>query len=296
MNFKKYINSLPSLAGQNIVITGTTSGLGFALSELVLRQGGFLIMANRASSRASAAQEKLSAKYGKDKVITITYDQSDTRTFTAFVKALIDLKLEVNAFIFNAGVYLPDDSLRTDKDLKLTFGVNYFGNYALTEELYEKGLIKHSTRLVYTTSIAAKKEIKPQFVHHMFNNTLQKGHLEYKYAKTALNIFAKELMNTKENNVYLYHPGVTGTNIVRFRIKFIEKLARFFMKLLFPPTNKAALGALFALTTENDGKNQIIVPRGAFNIIGYPKFKALKIKNSAASEALLKLSKEKRAS
>lgn len=293
MNFKKYVNSLPSLAGQNVVITGTTSGLGFALSELVLAKGGRLIMANRASSRALAAQQHLSDKYGEQNVTTLTYDQSDTRTFSAFINALKDLKVAINAFVFNAGVYLPDETLRTDKDLMLTFGVNYFGNYALTEKLYESGLIERSTRLIYTTSIAASKKIKTKCVDYMFNNTVPKRHLEYKYAKTALNIYAKNLMDTKDNNVYLYHPGVTGTNIVRFRGKIIRKLARFFMKLIFPPTHKAALGAMVALTTDNDGKNQIIVPRGAFNIVGYPKFKALKTKNSAASEALLKLSKEK---
>lgn len=293
MNFKKYVNSLPSLKGQKIVITGTTSGLGFALSELVLIKGGDLIMANRASSRATKAQAYLSEKYGAQKVQTITYDQSDTTTFAAFINELKNLKGEINAFVFNAGVYLPDEALRTDKDLMLTFGVNYFGNYALTEKLYESGLVKKSTRLIYTTSIAANKKLSTKCVNHLFNNTVPKRHREYKYSKTALNIYASNLMNTKENNVYLYHPGVTGTNIVRFRGKLIRRLARFFMKLIFPPTNKAALGAMLALTTEDGGKNHIIVPRGAFNIVGYPKFKELKIKNSAASATLLELSKEK---
>lgn len=292
MNLKKYINRLPSLEGQNIVITGTTSGLGLALSELVLQKGGNLIIANRKSVRVEEALARLNELYPNAKITSLYYDQSNTATFTGLINALKALKQEINGFVFNAGVYLPDVNLRTDKGLALTFGINYFGNYYLTEQLFSSQAINNATKLVYTTSIAASKTISEESINHLFNNTVKKRHAEYKLSKTALNIYVKTLMESKENNVYLYHPGVTGTNIVRFKLKFIRNLARFAMNLIFPSPKKAALGALYALTTTESGKNKIIAPRGAFNIVGYPKLSPLVIKKGAAVDALITASKK----
>ncbi len=292
MSIKKYLETVPNLHNHNIVVTGTTSGLGFALSELLLQKGAHVIMANRQSERVTHALKTLRSKYENAKISSLYFDQCDKVAIARFVEQLKALNLKIDAIIFNAGVYMPHEGLQTSTGLCLTFGVNYFGNYYLTTELFKKGVVNKATRLIYTTSIAAAKSINEKRLHNLFNNAKMPRHRQYKYSKTALNIYVQHLMAQNTHKIYLYHPGVSSTNIVRFKSRSFTFVAKLFMKLMFPNATKAALGALYALTTQEDMTNKIIAPRGLFSISGLPKPQQLKIKSSSAKAELLALSEQ----
>lgn len=293
MNLKKYLTKVPPLTNKTIVITGTTSGLGFALTELLLAKGAHVVLANRPSSRVVAMLTLLREKHKECMITTLNFDQSDTVMIDQFVAELKSLNLRLDGFVFNAGVYLPAEHLQTNKGLPLTFGVNYFGNYYLTKKLQENGIVTNNTRLVYTTSIAAAKALRESDVHKLFTDGNFPRHKQYQLAKTALNIYVSALMEEADGNVYLYHPGVSSTNIVRFKMRTFTAFAKFVMKVIFPNAHKAALGALLALTTPEKGTNKIIAPGGFLNISGKPKLKHLHIQKNASAELLFALTEEK---
>ncbi len=250
-------------------------------------------MANRPSSRVETMLTALRIKYPYSKITTIDFDQSDTAMIDQFVDELKTLNLAIDGFVFNAGVYMPPEHLCTNKALPLTFGVNYFGNYYLTKRLQQYNVVTNTTRLVYTTSIAALNKLSENDVNKLFTYGNFPRHKQYQLAKTALNIYVSALMEKAEGNVYLYHPGVSSTNIVRFKLRAFTAVAKFVMKMIFPNAHKAALGALFALTTTEKGTNKIIAPGGFLNISGKPKLKPLNIQKNASTDLLFALSEEK---
>ena len=54
-HFDDLFNSLPSLEGKTIIITGTTSGTGFVAANACGKLGAKLLLLNRPSARADAA-------------------------------------------------------------------------------------------------------------------------------------------------------------------------------------------------------------------------------------------------
>jgi NAD(P)-dependent dehydrogenase (short-subunit alcohol dehydrogenase family) len=53
-HFQVYADSLPAMNGQLVVITGTTSGIGFVVARTLACRGANVIMLNRPSERALA--------------------------------------------------------------------------------------------------------------------------------------------------------------------------------------------------------------------------------------------------
>lgn len=278
MHTAKYIAKMPSLKGKTYIITGANSGLGFALASLLLEKEAHVIMANRNKERSMRAHAKLLEMWPNAILSEYYYDQADTASILAFVQALKDHEVHFDGIVFNAGIYLPARGLKTSNNMARTFGVNYYGNYVLTKALSEKGLINKKTRLVYTTSLAAYKTLDGKMLDRLISGEDITRHRQYKGAKAALDTFALGLM-LKSNiipfavpgKVYLYHPGVSDTNITRFKFKPFNILVHTFMRIVFHTPKKAVLGALLALTTSEDLNGKKIVPSGPFETRGVPK-------------------------
>lgn len=282
MRTAKYEKKSPSLKGKTFIITGANSGLGFALASLLLEKEAHVIMANRHKERSMRAHAKLLEMWPNARLSEYYYDQSNSESILNFVKALKDDEVYFDGIVFNAGIYIPPRGLKTSNNMGWTFGVNYYGNYLLTKALNDAGLINKKTRLVYTTSPAAYKVIDGPLLDRLLSGEDITRHRQYKGSKAALDIFVLGLM-LKSNiipfivpgKVYLYHPGVSDTNITRFKFKPFNWLVHTFMRIVFHSPKKAVLGALLALTTNDDLSGKAIVPSGPFETRGVPKTKKI---------------------
>lgn len=67
---------------KTVLITGATSGIGRALAESVIENGGFVIAAGRRKVRLDALVEQ----YGQDKVVAEVVDLSDLSALPAWTK------------------------------------------------------------------------------------------------------------------------------------------------------------------------------------------------------------------
>ena len=57
--FQTYVDSLPSMQGKVVVITGATSGIGLVAARALVAAGARVLMLNRPSQRADAALKQV---------------------------------------------------------------------------------------------------------------------------------------------------------------------------------------------------------------------------------------------
>lgn len=282
MRTHEYLKKIPNLKGQTFIVTGANSGLGFALSEHLIAKEAHVIMANRNEDKTKQAISKLLKKYPNAAISFFYFDQSDSSAIDHFVQRLEEGYRQIDGIVFNAGVYFPDAKGRTRQGLPLTFGINFYGNYLLTKKIMASSLVSSNTRFVYTTSPAAYRKMSRDRFSKVITGERISRHQQYKGAKWALNCFAWGLMEKSEQipfpvkgRVFLYHPGVSNSNIARFKFKPLNTFAHLFMKVMFHSPQRAVLGALVALTTIDDLKGMMIVPRGLLEVNGLPRCKKM---------------------
>lgn len=282
MYVEKFLERIPSLLNKTYVVTGANSGLGFALSTLLISKGARVIMANRNPKRSEDAINKIRELYPAASVMVLPFDQSKKDSIEAFVNSLISHNIKPEGFVLNAGIYSPAKDAKTEDGVALTFGINYLGNFIFTQTLANHGLISAETRLIYISSLAYSRKFSPQILARAISGQKITRPKQYAVAKTAQKIFVLGLMTKSplipfenKGKIYLYHPGIAVSNIARFKWKFFNKIVHRFMSVFFHPPEKAVLGALVALTTDKDLNGKILVPRGFLEINGIPRIKKI---------------------
>jgi NAD(P)-dependent dehydrogenase (short-subunit alcohol dehydrogenase family) len=119
---------LPDLTGRTVVVTGTTSGLGLALSGALASAGARVLMTVRDLDRGAAALERVRAgSEGAGHAETVLLDLADLESVRAAAADIRDRTDDhVDVLINNAAVSLgPHD--RTRDGFELQIGTNHLG-------------------------------------------------------------------------------------------------------------------------------------------------------------------------
>lgn len=96
------------LADKTIVITGGTSGLGYAAAEEFARLGATLIVVARNPEKTEQAVEQLKADHGTDRISAELADLSDLDEVRAASERIKDMHARIDVLIHNAGALLPE--------------------------------------------------------------------------------------------------------------------------------------------------------------------------------------------
>ncbi|OZM80716.1 SDR family NAD(P)-dependent oxidoreductase [Pseudonocardia sp. MH-G8] len=148
----------PDLTGRTVVVTGTTSGLGLALSAALAGAGARVLMTVRDAERGEAAVEQVRAGIdGPGSAEAVLLDLADLASVRA---AAADIRSrtedEVDVLINNAAVSLGPHN-RTRDGFELQMGTNHFGPAALTwllmPALRAAGRSEMPSRVVTTSSL-----------------------------------------------------------------------------------------------------------------------------------------------
>ena len=137
--FPEFYANMPNLSGKNIVITGCTTGVGLAAAKTVAEKGAKLIMLNRPSKRADAAEETVrsSAAPGA-KVLTIACDLT---SFKSIRQAADGVRKEcgpngLDVLACNAAVVMGEDKPAADDNpYDIQMATNHLAHFLLTREL-----------------------------------------------------------------------------------------------------------------------------------------------------------------
>lgn len=127
--------------GKLVVITGATSGIGYAAARKFASKGADLICVNRNKEQSLALKQELEQEFG----ITCDYilaDFSDLDQTHQAAHELLQMRRSIDILIHNAGIYLTSRQT-TAGGVEKVFMVNYLSsfimNYILKDRLISEG-------------------------------------------------------------------------------------------------------------------------------------------------------------
>ncbi len=251
-----------SLKNKHIALTGASGGLGRALCEMILRDGGSLTVIDRNEKKQAALIADLRAAYPESEIRGLLADMEDFESVRRLAEELKSQPL--HHLILNAGAYsIPRKA--TALGLDNVFTINFVSPYYLTCALLDHlrasggsavavGSIAHG----YSKSDAADEDFSQK----------DRASLVYGNAKRHLMAAYFDLAK-KGAPVAVTHPGISFTGITSHYPKLIFALIRHPMKLIFMKPKKAALSIYEGLFTQT-AEGEWIGPR-LFGIWGKPK-------------------------
>lgn len=117
------------LKNLNALITGSSQGLGKAITEHFLREGANVVLCARSEKDLSVTRDELAGKFPAQKVFAKTCDVSNESKVNALVAFALEKLGSLNALVLNAGVYGPmgpTESVSLD-EWRRAIDINLFG-------------------------------------------------------------------------------------------------------------------------------------------------------------------------
>lgn len=200
--------------GRLVVITGATSGIGYAAAEKFASHGADILAINRNEDKSRELCQRLENKHH----IHCNYILSDFSRLGdihAAGRQLSTLDRPIDVLIHNAGIYNTSKKLTGD-GLEMVFQVNYLSTFILNYVVLEKFLHQQFGRILFVNSEAYRFAVwglnidDLNWDHHCYS-----GWKSYGYAKMAQllsMIKLSELYAGSGVSVNAMHPGNVITN------------------------------------------------------------------------------------
>ena len=125
-----------SLVGRSVVVTGHTSGIGFAVAERLRAMGANLILVGRDVSRTNDAARRIEQGEGVGTVMPLVADMGDLDQVGQLAEAIAAHVGRVDAVVHNAGALLKTRE-RSAQGHDHTVAVHVLGPFLLTHRLLD---------------------------------------------------------------------------------------------------------------------------------------------------------------
>jgi NAD(P)-dependent dehydrogenase (short-subunit alcohol dehydrogenase family) len=123
-----------ALAGQTVLITGPTSGLGRTMADELADLGARLILVGRDQRKLAAVRDTLAARHRDDRFRTVVADMASLASVRAAVTTIVASEPRLDVVIDNAGAIFPTRSDSPD-GIESTFATMVAGPFALVAGL-----------------------------------------------------------------------------------------------------------------------------------------------------------------
>ena len=280
----EYLKRFPTLEGKHILITGSTSGIGLEAAKDFLYLGATVHFMVRNEAKAKDCIASIEAELGHPISTFIhLYDQSDLSSIKACVDGLKGLHLDV--IVLNAGVYFPKKGASANGH-PLTLQVNAIGTHYCFDCFYA---LFPDARFVIIDSIAVANPKKNDYMPY-FERIDESRWKQYRLSK-RITMHIYKLALEQGANVYMAHPGITKTNILQSTAPWFKRASQAVLTWATHPAWKAALCTVEASISQSEN-GSYFVPRGPWQISGYPRKAKVKLKpkqTKAWAEAYSKL-------
>jgi len=143
------------LSGKAYIITGPTSGIGYA-TALELARHGTVVLVGRNKEKLNRVQRTIQDK-GLN-AVSIVCDISDITGVRRAVQQIIELKLSIVGLLNNAGI-MPMKAKKSAQGWDLTFATNHLGSFMMTEALIPH--LPDGANVVFIASAIEDPEHKP---------------------------------------------------------------------------------------------------------------------------------------
>lgn len=199
---------------KTVVITGATSGIGFAAAGKIAAAGMRVIGIGRTPHTCETAKTALQKKLPGADIVFFSADLSSQRDVNAVADRILEFigKNPIAALINNAGG-VRSKFTQTPDGCEFQFALNHLAGFLLTHRLWD-ALAKGKGRIIMTGS----KSHKNTSIH--WNDIMFEKHYSclfaYKQSKLCNVLFAREIMRRyKQSGVraYVVDPGLVNTDI-----------------------------------------------------------------------------------
>ncbi len=259
---------IPDQTGKIVIVTGSSSGIGFEAAKVLANKNAEVIIAVRNMDKGKNAKAKIIAQNQTAKVEVMLLDLSDINSVTKFSEKFKNHYDKLDLLINNAGVMIPPYS-KTKDGFELQMGTNHLGHFALTLQLIE--LIKKTpnARIVNVAS-SAHKMGNINFDDLTWEKRKYKAWKAYGDSKIANLYFTNELakrLNSNGNHIRVTsaHPGWTATELQRH-----SGLFGFLNQFFAMSQDQGALPTLRAAFDEDAKSGDYFGPDGWQEWKGYP--------------------------
>lgn len=251
------------LDGKKILITGASSGLGFATSVELAKRGGTVIMVVRTGFPEKADEVKKTS--GSENIFIHRVDLSDFDSIKNLVSEVKETHGQIDILICNAAV-VAKKSIPTKSGLEQMFVVNYLAKFVLVQLLLKNGCFKLNAetlpRIVFVTSESHRnpKEFRwdefGKYIPHSVGKTVEL----YGYYKLLLVTLAREFsrrLNAEKDqfSVFALCPGPVNSNIAREAPWLFKPLLRLVFYIFFRSPEKSCEPVLWlSASTQEERK------------------------------------------
>jgi len=255
-------DSLPAQTARTVILTGATSGIGFAAAQVLADKGCRVVIAARNQAKAADAV----ARIGKQAEAR-ELDLADLDSVRAFAAAWTD---PIDILINNAGVMAVPLS-RTPQGFELQLGTNHLGPFALTNLLLPK-----ITDRVVVVSSGAHRMGQIDLTDLNWERRRYKQWPAYGQSKLANLLFVLELERRltaarSPIRVTAAHPGFSRTNLQGHSGNAIADRATLVVtRVMGQPATHGAWPTLFAATEDLPG-GSYVGPGGFAETRGLPR-------------------------
>ncbi|WP_049828728.1 SDR family NAD(P)-dependent oxidoreductase [Arthrobacter sp. RIT-PI-e] len=146
------LDTLPSLTGRRVLVTGGNAGLGYFACEQLAGAGVHVVMASRSEDKAQRAIRAIREVHPGAEVTFQPLDLADLSSVRSAARTL-EAGPPLAGLLANAGVVGSSRRRTTADGFELQFGTNHLGHYALTALLLP-ALSAAGTRIVHLGSIS----------------------------------------------------------------------------------------------------------------------------------------------
>ena len=200
------------LTGRVIVLTGATSGLGFAAAEQFARSGATLLLVGRNAERNERAVAELAASTGNSSITQVAADMGDPDQVRHLAERVLADHDRLDVLIHNAGALDPDRRVAPN-GTEATVASQVVGPFLLTSLLLDRlaesapaRVLTMSSGGMYATGLEVSGlEMAPED----YNGTEQ--YARAKRAQVTLNEMWAERFGDRGITFHALHPGWADT-------------------------------------------------------------------------------------
>jgi NAD(P)-dependent dehydrogenase (short-subunit alcohol dehydrogenase family) len=233
------------LTGKTVLITGSSSGLGFAAAKRMAAAGAEVIMAVRSGIPAKGQQ--ISELTSNSKVTMYHVDLLDFESIRKLIDGLLKDEKKLDLLVSNAAM-VPLKSRRTPQGLEEMFMVNYLAPFYLINQIVGQGILKRRGSRIIIVSSESHRNPKAfdwenfgKYHEYGINETVSR----YGYFKLLLTTFGNELNRRLQKEgmrvaVRILCPGPVNSNIAREAPGWMQPLLKGVFSLFFKSPEKAS--------------------------------------------------------
>lgn len=262
----KILSDKDRIDGKTVLVTGSNTGLGFAIATKLAKRGGHIIMAVR--SGIPEKGKEIQQLSGNQNVRMEFVELSELQSIQDLVLRLKEQKITIDILVCNAGM-VSAGSKEATNGLDLMFAINYLSTFYFVNLLLQHQIIKPKNtprpRLIFVSSESHRVDLPIDYT--TFGQPIPYSAAKvvkfYGYYKLILNMFIVELHRRYANeghdlSIFTLCPGAVHSDISRNSPTVLKPVLWLVFKAFFQTPIKASRPAVyFACSPKMQGQSNL---------------------------------------